>query len=53
MINQPHYKIDSRIVYGICPECGSNGYVRERRINGDTICVNGHKHKSESFDKNK
>lgn len=32
--------------YGRCPECGSAGAMRERRIDGDDICINGHKYAS-------
>lgn len=35
--------------YGRCPTCGGDGKARERRPNGDTICVNGHKHSSQAF----
>lgn len=35
--------------YGRCPTCGGLGNARERRPNGDTICVNGHKHSSVAF----
>jgi hypothetical protein len=35
--------------YGRCPTCGGVGRARERRPNGDTICVNGHKHSSQAF----
>jgi hypothetical protein len=35
--------------YGRCPTCGGEGRARERRPNGDTICVNGHKHSSQAF----
>lgn len=34
--------------YGRCPKCGSAGALRERRINGDDICMNGHKYASAS-----
>lgn len=33
-------------VYGFCPQCGAPGKIRERRINGNDTCVNGHKYKS-------
>jgi len=29
-------------LYGYCPECGAKGTKRERRIDGNDICVNGH-----------
>jgi hypothetical protein len=32
--------------YGRCPECGSAGAMRERRINGNDICINGHAYPS-------
>lgn len=32
--------------YGFCPICGAQGKLRERRINGDDTCVNGHKYPS-------
>jgi hypothetical protein len=32
--------------YGICPKCGGLGVSRERRINGNDICENGHTYKS-------
>lgn len=37
------------MIYGRCPTCGGPGQSRERRPNGDTICVNGHKHSSLAF----
>lgn len=33
-------------IYGFCPECSSRGVVRERRVNGDDTCENGHKYPS-------
>lgn len=30
------------IGYGYCPQCGSPGVSRERRINGNDQCGNGH-----------
>ena len=30
-------------IYGKCPQCGANVVMRERRINGDDKCANGHK----------
>jgi hypothetical protein len=32
--------------YGFCPICGSRGISRERRINGNDICANGHSYAS-------
>lgn len=32
--------------YGWCPTCGAPGVSRERSVDGDTICLNGHKTKS-------
>lgn len=32
--------------YGFCPICGAEGKQRERRVNGDDICRNGHKYPS-------
>ena len=32
--------------YGHCPGCGAPGVNRERRINGNDICSNGHKYPS-------
>ena len=29
-------------MYGYCPECGAKGTKRERRIDGDDMCANGH-----------
>lgn len=29
-------------LYGFCPECGAPGVTRERRINGNDTCENGH-----------
>ncbi len=34
--------------YGYCPICGAPGVQRERRINGDDECANGHKYPSRS-----
>lgn len=28
--------------YGICPTCGEPGVSTERRMNGNSVCVNGH-----------
>ena len=35
--------------YGECPVCGDEGESRERRPNGYTVCVNGHKTKSSTW----
>lgn len=32
--------------YGYCPQCGSIGVERERRLNGNDICINGHSYPS-------
>lgn len=37
--------------YGRCVTCGGKGVTRERRPNGDTVCENGHRHSSASFDR--
>ena len=31
-----------RAPYGLCPHCGASGISRERRINGNDKCPNGH-----------
>jgi len=36
-------EIDS---YGYCPQCGARGKARERRPNGNDICVEGHTYPS-------
>lgn len=28
--------------YGCCPQCGADGAMRERRLNGNDTCANGH-----------
>ena len=33
-------------LYGYCPVCGSKGYSRERRPNGNDRCINGHEYPS-------
>lgn len=33
-------------VYGYCPVCGAPGELRERRPNGNDVCVNGHTYPS-------
>ena len=33
-------------VYGRCPICGKPGVSRERRINGNDTCEDGHKYPS-------
>lgn len=35
-------------VYGICPHCGAQGISRERRLNGNDMCENGHVYPSSS-----
>ena len=32
--------------YGFCPICGSRGILRERRIDGNDTCANGHSYAS-------
>lgn len=32
--------------YGYCPKCGKPGVSRERRPNGDDLCMSGHKYPS-------
>ena len=32
--------------YGFCPQCGKEGHSRERRLNGNDVCVNGHTYPS-------
>lgn len=32
--------------YGYCPICGEKGRSRERRLNGDDMCYNGHNYPS-------
>lgn len=36
-------------MYGVCPECGAKGVLRERSPDGMTRCANGHWHKSIRF----
>ncbi len=33
-------------VYGYCPQCGGMGMSRERRLNGNDRCENGHSYPS-------
>ena len=33
-------------VYGYCPQCGGLGMSRERRLNGNDRCENGHSYPS-------
>lgn len=42
----PHVAVGRAVPYGFCPQCGAPGEMRERRINGDDICKNGHKYPS-------
>ena len=42
-INKPH---SYKATLGYCPVCGAPGTLRERRINGDDICANGHRYPS-------
>lgn len=32
--------------YGYCPHCGAKGKMRERRIDGNDVCENGHTYNS-------
>lgn len=32
--------------YGYCPQCGGRGKIREKRPDGNDICVNGHTYPS-------
>lgn len=32
--------------YGVCPKCGGEVSLRERGLNGDDVCENGHKYPS-------
>lgn len=41
-----HSKPKGKSIYGFCPICGGMGMARERRLNGNDICVNGHKYPS-------
>lgn len=41
----------SEAVYGYCPFCHAPGVSRERRINGNDLCSNGHKYPSSSSSK--
>lgn len=34
--------------YGFCPICGNPGVTRERRLDGNDTCSNGHTYKSSS-----
>lgn len=34
---------------GICPTCQADVKITERRPNGDSWCINGHKHKTKDF----
>lgn len=36
----------SETKYGFCPKCGAKGIARERRMDGNDKCVNGHLYKS-------
>lgn len=38
----------SKAPYGYCPVCGSPGALRERRLNGDDICKEGHRYPSQN-----
>ena len=35
-----------KATYGYCPKCGAPGCRRERRINGDDMCEQGHRYPS-------
>ncbi len=43
----------SESVYGTCPKCGGDVMARERRLNGDDICINSHKYPSKDTIPNK
>lgn len=32
--------------YGLCPVCGAEGQIRERRLNGNDTCTKGHSYPS-------
>ena len=34
--------------YGLCPICGTAGVSRERRLNGNDTCENGHTYPTQS-----
>ncbi len=38
--------VDRHSPYGFCPICGSKGVSRERRLNGDDRCAQGHRYPS-------
>jgi len=38
---------------GYCPKCNEGVYIREKRLNGDDICVNGHRYPSKDTLKEK
>ena len=42
MLNVSQKTIEKHCLYGLCPICGERGVSRERRLNGDDACVNGH-----------
>ena len=39
-------KVPAKNRYGYCPVCGACGVSRQRRINGDDMCINGHTYQS-------
>lgn len=42
----PRSKVAKPGDYGFCPICGCHGRTRERRLNGNDTCVNGHSYPS-------
>lgn len=42
------YKTAGNAPYGYCPDCGAPGVTRERRLNGNDYCENGHPYPSSS-----
>lgn len=41
-MNQTTNNKNNPYPYGKCPKCGGKGVTRERRLNGNTTCENGH-----------
>lgn len=44
---------DEAAPYGYCPQCGAKGLIRERRMDGNTRCENGHVYPSKDAVTNK
>lgn len=42
MVKEQNTKSNQHAPYGYCPECGAQGISRERGINSNDGCVNGH-----------